>query len=151
MTVHKVIRSDWYPADRLIVTQISGLVDQSDIMVWEQTLNTAFLTVPDSTEVKIFVNLYGFTASDLKAHQYFRSIIPITLASYGWKVGYLAMFPDEAERLTMSYIREIRCIAAAHCHQDETKIEKYQALYSSANEHFFTEPDVAELWVRNLK
>lgn len=148
MSEIKVIRSDWYPADQLIVTQLSGLVDKSDIIYWQQTLNAAFRLVPDSAEFKIFVNLHGFTASDLDAHQYFRSIIPLTLAAYGWRVGYLAMFPDEAEKLTVSHTRNIRCIAAVHCHHDVSKIERYQALYSSDIEHFYSDPHLAEAWIK---
>jgi hypothetical protein len=37
-----------------------------------------------------------------------------------------------------------------HCHQDATKIEKYESLYSSPNERFFTDPGEAEAWIRGI-
>lgn len=148
MSEIKVMRSNWYAADRLVVTQISGTLDKADVAYWEQTLQNTMQQVPDSATFKIFVNLHGFTAADFDAHKYFRNIVPLTLAAYGWKVGYLAMFPEEAEKLEVTMTRKIRCVAAVHCHQDETKIEKYQALYSSPGEHFFTDPQAAETWIR---
>ena len=45
--------------------------------------------------------------------------------------------------------RGIRCLTAAHCHQDETKISKYESLYSSVSERFFTDPQKAEAWIRS--
>jgi hypothetical protein len=145
-----IISSDWYADQQLIITQISGDVTIQDVLHWEQTLYTALDQVPDSAVFKIFVNLYGFNAASLDVHKYFRSIIPLTLACYGWKVGYVAMFPEEAEKMVITRSRNIQCIAAAHCHQDATKMEKYESLYSSHTEHFFTDAAVAEAWIRGV-
>ncbi|MCF0069600.1 hypothetical protein LZD49_03900 [Dyadobacter sp. CY261] len=147
MPESKVIRSDWRPADQLIVSQISGDLEMQDVIRWEKTLHDALDKVSDSGTFKIFVNLYGFTAANLETHKYFRNIIPLTLAEYGWKVGYVNMFPEEAEKLTVTRKRGVQCIAAAHCHQDAGKIEKYEQLYSSENEHFYTNPDLAFDWI----
>ncbi|KQS32897.1 hypothetical protein [Dyadobacter sp. Leaf189] len=145
-----IIRSDWYADQQLIITQISGDVAKQDVLHWEQTLYAALDQVAESGVFKIFVNLHGFNAVDLDAHKYFRSIIPLTLARYGWKVGYVAMFPEEAEKLVITRNRNIQCIAAAHCHQDVTKMEKYESLYSSECEHFFTDSGEAEAWIRGV-
>jgi hypothetical protein len=150
MSGSKTIRSDWFAEEQLIITQISGDIEKEDVARWEQTLHAALDQVPDSGEFKIFVNLHGFTAVDLEAHKQFRSIVPLTLASYGWKVGYVAMFPQEAEQMLITKKRNVQCIAAAHCHQDVTKMEKYELLYSSDNEHFFTDDKAAVTWIRNL-
>lgn len=145
-----IISSDWFADQQLIITQISGEVAKQDVFHWEQTLYAALDRVADSGAFKIFVNLHGFNAVDLDVHKYFRSIIPLTLARYGWKVGYVAMFPEEAEKMVITRNRNIQCIAAAHCHQDATKMEKYESLYSSQNEHFFTDAGVAEAWIWSL-
>ncbi len=122
----------------------------ADVMQWEQSLHDALGRIEEGGTFRIFVNLHGFTALNLDAHKYFRNIVPLTLADYGWKVGYLAMFEEEASKLVLTRKRGIRCLAAAHCHQDETKIEKYQSLYSSPNECFFTDPARAEAWIRSI-
>ncbi|MCF0042038.1 hypothetical protein [Dyadobacter fanqingshengii] len=145
----KTIRSDWFADELLIITQISGDIENADVIRWEQTLHAALDQVPDSGAFKIFINLYGFKAVDLEAHKQFRNIIPLNLASYGWKVGYVAMFPEEAEKMIIFKKRNVQCIAAAHCHQDVTKIEKYESLYSSDNEHFFTDAEAADAWIRS--
>lgn len=147
MSELKVTRSNWYPADQLIITEISGDIEMQDIVRWEETLHEALGRVGDSESFRIFVNLYGFKAANLDAHKYFRSIVPLTLADYGWKVGYVAMFPEQAEDMVITRKRNIQCIAAAHCHQDAEKIERYEALYSSENEHFFTDADSALKWI----
>ncbi|SDF40202.1 hypothetical protein SAMN04487996_110207 [Dyadobacter soli] len=150
MTDLKVIKTDWEPANRLIVTHISGDLDKEDVIRWEESLQAALDQVEDGGTFRIFVNLHGFTALNFDAHKHFRNIIPLTLAEYGWRVGYVAMFEEEASGLVLSSKRNIRCLAAAHCHQDETKIAKYESLYSSPNERFFTDPEMAEAWIRSI-
>ena len=146
----KTAKTDWEPASRLIITHISGDLEKGDVIRWEQSLHEALGRIEDGGTFRIFVNLHGFTALSLDAHKHFRTIVPLTLADYGWKVGYVAMFEEEADKLVLSSKRNIRCVAAAHCHQDVTKIEKYESLYSSPNEHFFTDPEEAEAWIRSI-
>ncbi|WP_439558411.1 hypothetical protein [Dyadobacter sp.] len=150
MAGNTIISSNWYADQQLIVTQISGNVEQEDVLHWEQTLHAALDQVADSGVFNIFVNLHGFNAVDLNVHKYFRSIVPLTLARYGWKVGYVAMFPEEAEKIVITRNRNIQCIAAAHCHHDVTKMEKYETLYSSENEHFFIDVEEAAAWISGL-
>ncbi|WP_342086377.1 hypothetical protein [Dyadobacter sp. OTU695] len=150
MSDSKITKTDWEPVNRLIITQISGEVEKADVIRWKQSLHDALDQIEDGGSFSIFVNLHGFTALNLDAHKYFRNIVPLTLADYGWKVGYLAMFEEEAARLVLTTKRNIRCLAAVHCHQDETKIEKYESLYSSPCERFFTDPGKAEAWIRSI-
>lgn len=146
----KIAKTDWEPASRLIITQISGDMEKADVIRWEESLLDALDQIEEGGTFRIFVNLHGFTALNLDAHKYFRNIVPLTLADYGWKVGYLAMFEQESSKLVVTTKRDIRCLAAVHCHQDETKIEKYESLYSSPNERFFADPGMAEAWIRSI-
>lgn len=146
----KIAKTDWEPENRLIITHISGDLEKEDVIRWENSLHEALDRIEDGGTFRIFVNLHGFTALNLDAHKHFRTIVPLTLADYGWKVGYVAMFEEEADKLMISSKRNILCVAAVHCHQDATKIEKYESLYSSPNERFFTDPDQAEAWIRSI-
>ena len=150
MSDFKIAKTDWEPGHGLIVTHISGDLEKQDVMRWEQSLHEALDRIEDGGTFSIFVNMHGFTALNLEAHKYFRTIVPLTLADYGWKVGYVAMFEEEAEKLVVSSKRNVRCVAVAHCHQDATKIEKYESLYSSPNERFFTDSKKAEAWIRSI-
>lgn len=147
----KIAKTDWYPEKKLIVTHISGEVDIVDIEAWEHSLLSALNQVDDNDQFKIFVNLHGFKAVDLEAHKRFRSIVPQTLAKYGWKVGYVHLFEEEAKHIQYRNSRGICCIAAAHAHQDETKIEQYELRFGRSHEHFFTDPSAAQKWIESVK
>lgn len=149
MTDTKIKRTDWYPGKKLIITHISGDVDKSDAEEWEQSLKDALNKIDNDDTFKIFVNLHGFKAVDLDAHKRFRGIVPSALANYGWKVGYVNLF-EESSSITLSNIRGIKCIAAAHAHQDASKIDQYEARFGKSNERFFTDPLEAEKWIDGL-
>lgn len=145
----KITRTDWYPHERLIVTHISGDVDKQDVEYWQQSLEQALDKVEDHSSFKIFVNLFGFKAVDLDAHKRFRAIVPETLARYNWKVGYVDLF-EEANSMQYTTTRGIQCVAAAHAHQDETKIEQYETRFGRDNEHFFTNQEAAMNWIKGV-
>ena len=150
MNHRKITETAWYPEEKLIITYLSGEIDFIDIKRWEASLKTAFEQIEDNSIFKILVNLHGFKATDIEAHKHYRSIIPLMLADYGWKIGYVDLF-DEAENMVFKNTRGIRCVGAAHVHQDKTKIEKYETNFGRKNERFFTDPVEANEWIRALK
>lgn len=145
-----ITESHWLPEQQLLITHISGDITRAEVEYWEDTLHQALAEIPDDTSFKIFINLYGFKATDLDAHKRFRTIVPATLATYGWKVGYVDLFAEEAKGLEIRYTRGIRCTGAAHVHQDDTKIDRYEAEFSSPRERFFTDPEMARKWIEGL-
>lgn len=150
MTATKITETTWHSEKRLLVTHISGHLEQSDIEQWEESLKDALTQMEDNTTYKIFINMNGFEAANIDAHKRFRAVIPLTLADYGWKVGYLDLFEDEAKIMTYRNTRGIRCGGAAHSHQDKIKMDLYEQRYSSDNERFFTDPAHARQWIENL-
>lgn len=147
----KITRTDWHPSRSLIVSHISGDVTKDDIALWEKSLHDTLGRLDPNSSFKIFINLHGFKAVDIEAHKRFRAIVPETLANYGWKVGYVGLFEEEAKKMTFSNERGIQCKAAAHCHQDETKMELYEQRFSRDNEHFFTDPVKALEWIERYQ
>lgn len=95
--------------------------------------------------------MYGFKAVNIEAHKRFRAVVPLTLADYGWKVGYLNLFEEETQSMTFKNTRGIKCVAAAHSHQDKTKMDLYESRFSSEKEHFFIDPTQARQWIENLE
>lgn len=144
----KATDTKWYPEERLIITTITGDVDEEDISRWKQTLEATLAKVEDNGRFKIFVNLHGFKAVDFESHKKFRVIIPSTLAGYGFRVGYLGLFPEAEVVLTNT--RGIQCVAAVHVHHDETKINSYDSHFGHGMERFFTDPVVAEKWIHEI-
>ncbi|HEY5822935.1 MAG TPA: hypothetical protein VIT44_01135 [Cyclobacteriaceae bacterium] len=145
----KTIETHWLPDEKLIVTQIAGDVTKEDILNWKKGLEHSLDQIADNSSFKIFVNLYGFKAIDLEAHKSFRGIVPLTLADYGWKVGYVNLF-DESSSMALKNERGIKCVAAAHTHQDASKIEQYEIRFGRDEEHFFTDPQKAEEWIKAI-
>ena len=74
-----------------------------------------------------------------------RVIVPSTLDDYGFRVGYLGLFPEA--QVTLRNTRGIQCVAAVHVHQDETKINNYDKQFGNSTERFFTDPHVAKKWI----
>jgi len=144
--VEKEISTTWFPEEKLMETKLIGDVDQKAVDDWTTSLALAFRQVPDGSKFKMLINLYGFKAISLEVHKSYRDVIPLLLSSYGWKVGYVDLF-EEAKAMTFSNTRGIACFAAAHVHQDEEKISRYEARFSSETEHFFTDPRKAKEWL----
>ncbi|MCG2612969.1 hypothetical protein LZZ85_01715 [Terrimonas sp. NA20] len=150
MEATTVFGTNWFSEEKTIDTRVCGKVTFRDIELWEESLHLALQQIESGGVFRIMVDLFGFSPNNIETHKRFRSIIPVTLSQYGWKVGYVDLFNEEAEKLQYVNTRDIKCIAAAHAHQDETKIGLYQRSYSRYNEHFFTDPLLARKWLKEL-
>ncbi|MPR35097.1 hypothetical protein [Salmonirosea aquatica] len=145
-----ITETSWDAGKKLIITHISGAVEKSAIETWEKTFQAALESIPDNGTFKVLVNMYGFEAVDLEAHKRFRGIVPVTLAGYGWKVGYVDLFPEEAKTMKYTPTRGIQCVGAAHVHQDSTKMDLYNTRFGRDTERFFTDPDRAREWIESI-
>jgi hypothetical protein len=145
----KINNSFWQPAEQLVTTRLSGLLDTADIEYWENTLIETMKQVPDHTEVKMLVDLHGFKAENFEVHKQYRNIIPLLLARHGYRIGYLDIFPEASISLTTE--RNIRVVAMANVHQDETKMKDYQEKFSKPYEQYFTDSAAALAWILSVK
>lgn len=141
-----IANTKWHHELNLIETNLSGNIDEQDVIQWEKSLHDAMSQIPEGSQFKILVNLYGFKAVNIQAHKRYREIIPLLLANYNWKVGYVDLF-EESKLMKFSKTRNIVCIAAVHVHQDEEKIKKYEENFSRENEHFMTDVTRAKEWI----
>ncbi len=151
METNKIVETNWYPEKSLLVTQISGILEKADIEKWEEKFLSTLESLEANTQFKLFVNLHGFTAANLEAHKRFRTVIPQTLANYGWKVGYVNLFEEEAKKMSITTTRGINCIGVAHSHQDQTKMDLYESRFSTEQEHYFVDPTAARDWIEKLQ
>lgn len=144
-----ITESTWLKNEKLIVTRISGTATAEDVTRWETSLLAALEQISDNGVFKIMVDLHGFKAVNFEVHKQFRVIVPKTLADYDWRVGYLDLFPEA--QIELKSTRGVRCMAAVHVHQDESKIRNYDDNYSRYNERFFTDPAVARQWIETFE
>jgi len=145
----KITNSFWQPAEQLVTTRLSGLLDTADIQQWENTLTETMKQVPDNTAIKMLVDLHGFKAENFEVHKQYRNIIPLLLARHGYRIGYLDMFPEAS--ITLTTERGIRVVAMANVHQDETKMKDYQEKFSKPFEQYFTDSAAAHAWILSVK
>lgn len=147
--MEKRIDTTWHPDQRLIITTLRGKLKVCDLSYWEESLHTSLKQIGDQSEFKILVNLYGFEAENFLIHQEYRTIIPLLLADYGYRIGYLDMFPEA--NLIVKNIRGIQCIAMANVHHDEEKMADYEMRFGKSNEKYFTEYETALNWITTVK
>lgn len=144
-----IIKTQWLADERLVISQLSGELTSTDIDYWIDSLESVLSRLPANQTFHVFFNLVGFKADSLETHKKFRRVIPLTMADYGWKVGYVDLV-DDASQLIYQTKRGIRCLAAAHAHQDATKMAAYEERFGRDTEHFFTDPFQAEAWIRSV-
>lgn len=118
---------------------------------WENSIRNTLDQIHDNSIFKIFVNMYGYIPSSIDTHKRFREILPVLLAQYGWKAGYMRLFKEEAEYIKDTTTRGIHCIAAAYAHQDNIKMELFAAMYNHESEHYFADPEMARKWIEDLR
>lgn len=143
----KTTTSSWNADQRLLTTILSGEVNLEDIEAWKSSLTAALRQIPDDSNFKMFVNLHGFKAIDFEAHKAMRTFIPLTLADYNFRAGYVDLF--EHVDLPLQKKRGITCKAAVHVHHDASKIDEYDRRFGNERERFFTDPILGEEWINN--
>ena len=146
--MEKIIDVKWHPANQLIVAKISGKLNREDIQRWEESMLYVVNNLPDNSLFKIVVDLDGFEAETMEVHKQFRTIIPLLLADYNYRVGYLDMFPEA--KVELNQTRGISCIAMANVHHNVEKMLDYQTRFSKTHEQYFTETEPALAWIKNL-
>lgn len=129
----KLIEVKWYSANQLIVAKISGKLNREDIELWKDSLLNVVNNLPDNTVFKIMVDLHGFEADDMEVNKQFRTINPLLLADYNYRIGYLDMFPETNVELKQT--RGISCISMANIHRNADKMLAYQTRFANEHEH----------------
>ena len=147
-TITKKIESKYSAETGLFETSLSGLISTEDVQEWQNSINAVLAQIPDHSNFKALINIHGYEPQDVEAHKAFRTVIPLTMAKYSFRVGYIDMF-EEAD-LPLSGIRDIACIAFANVHQDEVKMKKYQDNYAKSNELYTTDIKEAYKWLERF-
>lgn len=138
----------WDDSHQVLVTRLSGLVTLEEVEEWKEQFYQTANQIPRETTFKLFSNIHGFKAVNMDAHKSFREVIPAFLAEHGLKPGYAKLFPEVPVQVSVQHGKVVT--ACAHVHHDETKITRYHQELATANEDFFTDPELAEQWLYKL-
>ncbi|QNA45939.1 hypothetical protein [Lacibacter sediminis] len=147
--MEKIVKAEWQSGEKLVVARLSGIVNLEDIQNWKNSLYNVLNLLPDNSSFKMLVDLHGFEAENMETHKEYRTIIPLLLADYNYRIGYLDMFPEASVELKQT--RGINCIAMANVHHNADKMLDYQTRFGNEHEHYFTESDAALAWIKNMR
>ena len=139
----------WDAADRVLILHLTGTVSVADVERWKAELEAAVKRIPEGTAFRLLSDLSGYEPADLEAHKAMRTVIPLLLAEHGFRTGLVDVVGAKEPVLTTT--RGITCVGVAHVHHDAGKMALYQEHVGSATEHFFTDPVVALVWVREAR
>lgn len=145
----KFTESKWIPEQKLLITRLGGNVDLEDIKKWEGSLAEATGKIAPGSTFKAFINLYGFKAINLEAHKAMRNVVPLMLARYNFRAGYLDLFEDAIVDIRKT--NGIACLAVAHVHNDVEKVKLYQERFEKDTERFFTDEAEGEKWIAGIQ
>ena len=140
--------TQWLANEQLVVTRLNGTISSSDVHSWKTSLHAVMNSIPENSRFKILVDLHGFEAENTEVHKEYRTVIPLLLAGYGYRIGYLDMFPEAS--IDLQYQRGIQCIAMANVHHNAEKMQDYETRFSKPHEHYFTDPDAALQWISTI-
>ncbi len=143
-----ITASTWDARRKLLVTRLGGDVDLDDVRRWKDALARELDRIDDQTAFKMIVDLRGYEVRDLAAHKEMRTVIPLTLADYGFRTALLDVF-DPVD-LPLRQVRGITCIAVAHVHHDADKMTLYDDRLGRENERFFTDYARADAWIEAI-
>jgi hypothetical protein len=141
----KIVDSIWNTERRLLITRLQGRVHSEDVHCWETSLKRELDRIENNTTFKMILDSYGYEPSSIDAHKEMRTIIPLTLAAYGFQTALLDLY-DPID-LPVQSTRGITCIACAHINHEEFKMGWYDQEIGRANERFFTDFKKAEMWI----
>ena len=146
MTEITTAETTWDTARKILVTHLHGDITIETVQRWQASLQDALSQIEAKGEFKMIVDLYGYELKDIAAHKEMRTVVPLTLADYGFRTALLDLV-DPVE-LPLQKTRGITCRAVAHIHHDAYKMAEYERRLGRENERFFTEYDQAVAWIQ---
>jgi hypothetical protein len=138
----------WDAAQKLLVTRLQGDITVEVVRRWQASLQSVLNQIEANSQFKMIVDLYGYELKDIAAHKEMRTVIPLTLANYGFRTALLDLF--EPLELPLQQTRGIICQAVAHIHHDAYKMAEYERRLGWENERFFTEYEQAAVWIQKI-
>ncbi len=139
-----LIDARWEPDGQVVVTRLSGTIDESDVDQWRDALDAVVMDIPDGTEIALLSDLWGYEPASIDVHRRVREVIPRRLAAMGFRTS---LVDAVAGRLEIATAPRITCVKVAHVHHDHVKMSTYERAHGSAAERFFGDRPRAFDWL----
>jgi hypothetical protein len=140
------IESVWRPDEKIFLTQLGGLIDVETLRRWKALLRQTFQKIGPNERFKFISDLCGYQPASQEVHREMREVVPVVLASYGFRSVLLDIY--EGIEVKLGNIRGINCYAAAHVHHDREKMDEFDERFGLPAERFFSDLDTAREWAR---
>jgi hypothetical protein len=145
MAPFKVI---WDEVQTLLITRIRSPMGVADVAAYRSALDHELSGVAHSTTFIWLSSAVGYDAmADRAAHMELRSVVPLTLAAYGFRTSLLDM--HEGAEIPITQTRGIVCRALAHVHHDTAKMEALNEKLGRPGERYFSDEDSAQAWLKS--
>jgi hypothetical protein len=145
-----MIQTVWSPAEQVLRTCISGILQLEHIEVWNHSLEQASRQIPNHLTFTMLVDIYDYEVSeqDKAVHMQQRVVIPTFLTRPGFEVGFFRLF--DVQNTIKPDSDRARCIAVAHVHHDCDKMALYNQNLGRSTERFFCHRSEAENWLHTV-
>ena len=144
-----IITVTWLDDAQVLSTRVAGVLSLDDVERWRQDLQRTVRRLPREGVFRMLVDVRGYEVADQNrhVHQVMREVIPLFLAAHGFRVGFFDLY--QAEPSVGRDAAEALCVAAAHVHHDQAKMERYNELLGTTSERFFSDLAEAAAWLQH--
>lgn len=139
--------TSWDPGRHILRTRFSGPAGIAQVVSWRAGLYAAAASIPRGAAFKLIVDARGYSVADIdpSVHKVQREVIPLFLATYHFRTGFIDFFGVKGEVVAAK--EDARCMAVAHVHHECPKMELYRQTLGRADENFFCLIQEAESWI----
>jgi hypothetical protein len=140
----------WDPARNILRTRFTGPAGIAQVVSWRAGLYAAAAAIPRHGAFKLLVDIRGYQVAqtDPAVHKVQREVIPLFLATYHFRTGFIEFFGVKGEVVPVK--EDARCMAVAHVHHESGKMELYRQTLGRENEGFFSQIQEAETWIASM-
>ena len=142
--------SAWDSRSGILRTRLTGPTGPAEVVAWRASLYIAAARLPRGTHFKLLVDIRGYNVADVEppVHQVQREVIPIFLANYHYRTGFLDFFGVKWDFGATK--EDAYCVAVAHVHNECGKMDLYRQTLGREDEGFSCRLDEAEAWIKDV-
>lgn len=145
------IDTDWWPEVLILTTELHGMMTESDIAQWEQSLDAALSECSSPARFKLLFDLSGYEPQSPAVHRRMRGVVPQLLLSSGLVLDFVRLLAEEALRSAgVTDVKEQQCVAFARVHHDFEKMNWLDTHSLCPRQRYFAGRGQAEDWLKGF-
>lgn len=140
----------WDPRSFILRTRFSSPAGIADVVSWRAGLYAAAAVIRRGSSFKLLVDIRGYdvASTDPSVHKVQREVVPIFLAAHHFRTGFIDFFGVKGDVSPSK--EDAICVAVAHLHHEEPKMNLYRQALGREVENFFSDLPEAESWLSDF-